>query len=233
MSYYGMMIALILLSYFLGNVNVSIIISKLKKSDVRKVGSGNPGTMNMLRSYGMRLGALTLILDAVKGVIPALLGWYMLGKGETFAFGDDKIGLFVCGLSVVVGHCFPVFYNFKGGKGVATSIGVSLVASPLVALVAFACAVIFFFTAKIGALASFIAICIPLIYEGVMAFMQGRIMVGLLSLAICLLVIVMHHANIGRIFRGEEKQVVMFGKNKSATKIQEEERNKKGQNKNR
>ena len=126
----------------------------------------------------------------------------------------------------------PIFYNFKGGKGVATSIGVSIVASPYVALVAFACAVVFFFTAKIGALASFIAICIPLIYEGVMSFLQERIMVGVLSLAICLLVIIMHHANIGRILRGEEKQVVMFGKNKSAAKIQAEERNKKTQNKN-
>ena len=80
--YYITMIALIVGAYLLGNVNVSIIISRFKNRDVRNMGSGNPGTMNMLRSFGIKLGVLTLILDAIKGAIPALLGWWLWVKGK-------------------------------------------------------------------------------------------------------------------------------------------------------
>ncbi len=229
MTYYFVMVALIIGSYFLGNVNFSIIISKFKNRDVRKVGSGNPGTMNMLRSFGIRLGALTLILDALKGAIPALLGWWLLGKdtpgiSEAFAFGGDKIGLYIGGLSAVIGHCFPVIYKFKGGKGVATTIGVVLVAQPIVTLISIFVAFLFLITIKVGALASFIAIGCPLAYVATISFIDGSIAEAVLAIVIGLLVIVMHHANIKRIFRGEEKPVVLFGKNKTATKMMEEEK---------
>lgn len=226
-EYYLAMVLLIIGSYFLGNINFSILISKSKKRDVRTVGSGNPGTMNMLRSFGFRLGALTLVLDAVKGAIPAVLGWWLLGEnpamsaGEMFVFGEDKIGLYIGGISAVIGHCFPVIYKFKGGKGVASTIGVAVVASPIVGLIGFALAVIFFFTVKIGSIASFIAIGIPLVYESVMAFIDGDIAIGLLSLGLYALVVAMHHANIKRIFKGEEKKVYMTGAKKSANHIEE------------
>lgn len=229
MAYYAVMTAVVLCSYFLGNVNFSIIISKLKHRDVRKVGSGNPGTMNMLRSFGVRLGALTLVLDAIKGVVPALVGWLLLGvdsplsDGETFTFGEDRIGLYIGGLSSVIGHCFPVFYKFKGGKGVATTIGVALVATPIVTLIAVFIAFLFLVFIKIGALASFIAIGCPLAYSATTAFMSGKVTEGVLALVVFALVIAMHYANIGRIFRGEEKPVVLFGKNKTAKKMMEEE----------
>ena len=218
--YYITMIALIVGAYLLGNVNVSIIISRFKNRDVRNVGSGNPGTMNMLRSFGIKLGVLTLILDALKGAIPALLGWWLLGKGEMFSFGADKIGLFIGGISVVLGHIFPVFYKFKGGKGVAASIGVCFVAAPIVALIAFAVGVLFILTVKIGSLTSFIMTGIPLIYCSVTAFSSGRIIEGALAALIYLIILIAHHSNFARIFKGEEKQVILFGRNKSANAVQ-------------
>lgn len=215
--YYITMVALIFGAYLFGNINVSIIISHFKNRDVRNEGSGNPGTMNMLRSFGIKLGILTLVLDAVKGAVPALLGWWLLGKGEMFSFGTDKIGLFVGGISVVLGHIFPVFYKFKGGKGVAASIGVCFVAAPIVALIAFLVGVVFILTVKIGSLTSFIMTGIPLIYCSVTAFSSGRIIEGVLAAAIYVIILLAHHSNFVRIFKGEEKQIILFGKNKSAS----------------
>lgn len=215
--YYITMVALIFGAYLFGNINVSIIISHFKNRDVRNEGSGNPGTMNMLRSFGIKLGILTLVLDAVKGAVPALLGWWLLGKGEMFSFGTDKIGLFIGGISVVMGHIFPVFYNFKGGKGVAASIGVCFVAAPIVALIAFLVGVVFILTVKIGSLTSFIMTGIPLIYCSVTAFSSVRIIEGVLAAAIYVIILLAHHSNFARIFKGEEKQIILFGKNKSAS----------------
>ena len=215
--YYIPMVALIFGAYLFGNINVSIIISHFKNRDVRNEGSGNPGTMHMLRSFGIKLGILTLVLDAVKGAVPALLGWWLLGKGEMFSFGTDKIGLFIGGISVVMGHIFPVFYKFKGGKGVAASIGVCFVAAPIVALIAFLVGVVFILTVKIGSLTSFIMTGIPLIYCSVTAFSSGRIIEGVLAAAIYVIILLAHHSNFARIFKGEEKQIILFGKNKSAS----------------
>lgn len=215
--YYITMVALIFGAYLFGNINVSIIISHFKNRDVRNEGSGNPGTMNMLRSFGIKLGILTLVLDAVKGAVPALLGWWLLGKGEMFSFGTDKIGLFIGGISVVMGHIFPVFYKFKGGKGVAASIGVCFVAAPIVALIAFLVGVVFILTVKIGSLTSFIMTGIPLIYCSVTAFSSGRIIEGVLAAAVYVIIMLAHHSNFVRIFKGEEKQIILFGKNKSAS----------------
>ena len=215
--YYITMVALIFGAYLFGNINVSIIISHFKNRDVRNEGSGNPGTMNMLRSFGIKLGILTLVLDAVKGAVPALLGWWLLGKGEMFSFGTDKIGLFIGGISVVMGHIFPVFYKFKGGKGVAASIGVFFVAAPIVALIAFLVGVVFILTVKIGSLTSFIMTGIPLIYCSVTAFSSGRIIEGVLAAAVYVIIMLAHHSNFVRIFKGEEKQIILFGKNKSAS----------------
>lgn len=211
--------ALIVGAYFFGNINFSVIISHFKNRDVRKEGSGNPGTMNMLRSFGIKLGLLTLFLDAVKGAVPAILGWWLLGNGETFMFGADKIGLFAGGLSAVIGHIFPVLFKFKGGKGVATSIGVCFVAAPVVSLIAFAIGVAFLLTVKIGALTSFIMTGIPLIFSGASALYGGRIAEGVLALVIYVIVLAAHHANFARIFKGKEKQVILFGKNKSAASV--------------
>lgn len=126
-------ILLILFSYFIGNISWSRIISKAKHVDITKQGSGNPGATNMLRTFGAKTGFLVLFLDALKGIIPALVGKFLF----RWTGLNEEIGLFVAGLSVVVGHMFPVVYKFKGGKSVSTTLGVFMVANPLWLIVAF------------------------------------------------------------------------------------------------
>lgn len=213
--YILVIIAVIVLSYFIGNINFSIVISRLIGKDIRNMGSGNPGTMNMLRNFGIPLGALTLILDVFKGIVPALLGWLLLGteSGEwKIDFGTDKMGIYVGGISVGIGHVFPVIYKFKGGKAVATSLGVALVANWWLTLIAFTVGVIFLFTVKYGFITSLIVTGVPIVFEGVVSLIQGHYLCGILALCLYALIILAHHANIRRFFTGKETKTVLIKK---------------------
>ncbi len=196
-------------SYFIGNVNFALVLSRLKHGDIRNSGSGNPGTMNVVRTYGKVVGVLCLILDAFKAAIPAFFFWWLCA-GEVYDV-SDKLGLYVSGLSVVVGHIFPVCLKFKGGKGIACIIGISLVAHPFVTLIAFAAGLIFLIIVKIGALASFIMIFVPNIYE---AYVLGGTQpaVSGLIFAMLTLAVLAHHANLVRLFSGTENLTVLFKK---------------------
>lgn len=109
-------IPVILFAYLIGNLSPATLLSKAKGVDIRKEGSGNPGTTNVLRTLGKKSAALTLLIDALKGVLAVLAG-KMMG-GETLAM--------ICAIAVLAGHIWPVFYKFKGGKGIATGLGVLL-----------------------------------------------------------------------------------------------------------
>ena len=215
-------IIVIVLSYLFGNVNFAILISKLKKRDIRKLGSGNPGTMNMLRNFGVGIGLLTLALDALKGVLPCIMGWLVCGN--TWSFGGDKIGLYVGGLSVIVGHIFPVFYKFKGGKGVASSVGVCLVISPIVTLISFVIGALFLVFIKIGSITSFIIISFPIAFNAFKVMNSGgSIAVAALLFATFCLTLFAHTQNIIKLFSGTERQVVLFknlGKKKNKKKAE-------------
>ena len=215
-------IAVIVGSYLFGNINTALIISKIKKGDVRKMGSGNPGTMNMFRNYGVVLGVVTLLCDALKGVGPCILGWWLLGEEYTFA--GSRFGLYLGGFSVIVGHVFPVFLKFKGGKGIASSIGVCLVAHPLATLVTFVVGVLFLLVTKMGSITSFLIISFPLAIEGYEAAALGgnmAIVNCLLIFALFALTLFAHRKNVVKLFRGKESKTVLFGKNKSAKKKKE------------
>ncbi|MDL2224727.1 glycerol-3-phosphate 1-O-acyltransferase PlsY [Eubacteriales bacterium OttesenSCG-928-M02] len=117
----------ILIAYLIGSIPTSVILTRLfLKDDIRQHGSGNPGTSNMTRTYGVRLGAITLILDALKGVAAVFVGLSMVGEA----------GRYYCGIAAVIGHDWPIFLKFKGGKGIATSFGVLLAIMPGWALLA-------------------------------------------------------------------------------------------------
>ena len=202
-------VLLIVLSYLLGNVNFAIVISKLKKRDIRKLGSGNPGTMNMIRNFGVGIGLLTLALDALKGALPCVMGWLVCG--EAWQLGADKIGLYVGGISAIVGHIFPVFFKFKGGKGVATSVGVCLVISPIATLISFAIGVLFLIFIKIGSITSFIIISFPIAFHAFTEMRGGAsVAVGILLFAMFCLTLFAHTKNIIKLFSGNERQVVIF-----------------------
>ena len=111
--------------YFVGCFNFARLISKLKHKDITKMGSGNPGTMNMSREFGMKIGVLTFVCDALKAGVP-LLTCHLLYGGYVFAGTNVLISDFIryfCVLCVITGHIYPVTFGFKGGKGIACTMG--------------------------------------------------------------------------------------------------------------
>jgi len=202
------LLILIIGSYLIGNIFFARIISRAKKYDISKSGSGNPGTMNMLRNLGFSIGLLTLVLDMLKGVIPALAGFFMFGgyQGGTNAY----IGLFVGGLSALVGNIFPVFYRFKGGKGAAVVYGMYCVAQPWLGLIVFVCGFFYLLVFDYASLLSFCMITTFTIYEayslGIMSG-SGNIIISFLLFAIFCLVWFAHRNNIFRLLIGKENRV--------------------------
>lgn len=197
-------------SYLIGNVNTAILISKLKGQDIRKCGSGNPGTMNMLRTFGKPIGALTLVLDVLKGVIPSLLGWLFMGDKQFLMLGTDRIGLLIGGICVEIGHIYPVFMKFKGGKGIATVFGVCMVCRPIAMLLSFAVGVALLVYVKIGSLTSFILLCAPLTIEGVMsANSPSALPSAVLVICMFALTLFAHRTNLVKLFSGCEGRVVL------------------------
>lgn len=110
--------------YFIGCFNFARVISRSKHRDITKIGSGNPGTMNMSREFGLKIGLLTFFCDAVKGGLPALIS-YFIYKDWVFStgFAVSDLTRYFCGVCVVLGHIFPVTMRFKGGKGIASTLG--------------------------------------------------------------------------------------------------------------
>lgn len=209
------MILLILGGYLLGNFSSAKFLSRLKKDDITKHGSGNPGTMNMARTYGFGWGILTLFMDALKGAIPSLVGFFLFGgvDGGTNAY----IGLFVGGFSAIVGHIFPVIYKFKGGKGVACIFGVFAVAEPIWTLIMFGVCFLYLLVFKYGALASFIFITILTMIEGYR--FQGNVVICMLLFGIFFLIWFMHRQNFFRLLIGKENKVNLFKRKKNKLNI--------------
>ncbi len=209
----GVLVAVV--SYFLGNVNNAIMLSKLKGKDIRKCGSGNPGTMNMIRTFGKPMGAITLVLDISKGIIPALLGWLFMGTGQFCRLGDDRIGLYVAGLATEIGHIYPALMKFKGGKGIATVFGVCMVAQPIAMTACFVFGTLFLIVTKIGSLTSFIMIMTPLALEGVRTSSEPLgIVCSMLVFLMFALTLFAHRNNLVKLFSGNERQVVLKKSNK-------------------
>ncbi len=197
-------------AYFIGNINSAVLLSRIKGKDIRKCGSGNPGTMNMIRTYGKLWGALTLVLDVTKGIIPSVLGWLFMGTGEFLWMGADRIGLYVGGLSAALGHIYPVVMKFKGGKGVATTLGICLTAQPLWTIGFFVFGLGFLFVTKIGSLTSFVMMCAPLTVEGVQAATSPVGVAGAILVAcIFALTFFAHRKNLVKTFSGNEGRVVL------------------------
>lgn len=121
--YWLLLIAVV--CYFIGCFNFAVIIAKSKKKDVHKIGSGNPGTMNVSREFGLKVGLLNFLLDACKGGVPALVCFFVF-KGYVFAGTQVAVSDFIryfCGVFVIIGHIYPVTMKFQGGKGIASTLG--------------------------------------------------------------------------------------------------------------
>lgn len=212
--YVGGVLLCMIIAYLLGSLNFGIILSKfLFHEDIRNSGSGNAGSTNMLRTYGKKAAALTLVLDMLKGAVAVVLGSLILGT-------DHPIdGAAIAGLFVVIGHMFPCFFGFKGGKGVATTGMVMLITRPLIFLIALAVFLIIVIGTKYVSLGSVIAVMLYpiLLYRLDVYKIDGSEAVGgngwnvLCAILIMLLVVFMHRGNIKRLMEGKESKI-SFGK---------------------
>lgn len=216
-------IIIVIVSYLIGNINIAVIISRIKDKDIRKMGSGNPGTMNMLRNFGFKLGAFTMFLDMLKCALPAV-GAYFFTLGDFSGYVENgagilgyyypdvsKLGMYIAGLSVILGHLYPVFYRFKGGKGVASSIGLFAAVNPLIMLIVFIIAVLYLLFFKLGAVASFICVGALAITETVLCIVYGDSwIIAVMALVIFALILYAHRANIKRLIKGNESRTYLF-----------------------
>ncbi len=206
--------------YFIGCFNFALLISRMKKSDITKMGSGNPGTMNMSREFGLKIGVITFICDAFKGGIPALVSYFVYRNfvfaGTTVAVSD--FSRYFCGLFVIIGHIFPVTMKFKGGKGIASTLGLFWLCiateNAWWLLIGFAllwCIVFFIAWTEWGSLGSILGVTgfsvIQMIFFLLRyAFSTSAYMVAtyLIIFAINVLTWWAHRKNLSRLFAGEE-----------------------------
>lgn len=195
---------LVAAAYLIGSINFAIIFSRLKGTDITKKGSGNPGTMNVLRSVGKLWGVLTFICDCAKGVIFAVIGLYWVGSLDW---------LFILGVVTIIGHVLPIYSKFKGGKGVATSIGVFIVAYPIVGAIVLAVLIFMLLFIKYGFIGSITCITAITIYSCIVS--RDNITAIVCSLLIWAIVVIRHYSNIKRLVRGEENTLKLVGKNQS------------------
>lgn len=190
------LILVAIIAYLLGNISGSLIISKtIFSEDVRSKGSGNAGTTNMLRSYGLLPGIITLLIDALKGYIAVFIAYKI----------EPNYGPYLAGLMVVIGHIWPVFLKFKGGKGMATSGGVYAFLAPMLLVYAM---IIFFisnFIGKIMSLTSLILAVFALVYV-VIFYSSNYLMIGL-TFTLLILVFYSHRSNIKRLKEGKENKI--------------------------
>jgi glycerol-3-phosphate acyltransferase PlsY len=140
-------------AYVVGSIDFAVIVARMHGVDIHQVGSGNPGASNVLRSIGRLPAAMVLIGDTLKGVIGAAMG--MIAAGSV----DFQVEwAFLAGFAAVVGHCYPVFHRFRGGKGVATGLGVLLFTVPIVGVVVVAGWAVLVKLTKTASISSLIAV---------------------------------------------------------------------------
>ena len=196
------------IAYLLGSIPFGYILVRIfRKEDIRATGSGNIGATNVARSGGKGLGILTLLLDLLKGYAAVLLAAHF--APGTPGFPSDLA--VAAGIAAILGHVFPVWLSFKGGKGVATAFGVFIAIAPLAALCALGVFVVVFAITRYVSLASILAavmmppFCLLWMPDRSPLFVGGIIFISLL-------VIAKHHANIARLMQGKESR---FGSKKS------------------
>ena len=201
-------IVIAILAYLVGSINFSIIISKkMAGFDVREKGSGNAGTTNMLRSVGKRAAALTLLCDILKGVVA--IGIAII-SGKIIKGVDKALLVQIAAIAVVLGHTFPIFFQFKGGKGVATSLGVLLLVNWKIGLICLVFALALIFLTRMVSLGSVGA---AILYPVLVLFIHTNYTVpegsGYLIFSIILAAIVAfnHRANIKRLMNGTENRI--------------------------
>ena len=204
----------VVISYFCGNISFARIISKSQHDDITKLGSGNPGSTNILRNYGFKFGILNLALDMLKSFIPSLATFYI--------FGHSYVMLYIAGISSMIGHIYPVIFGFKGGKGIATMLGMFLASNPIATLIVIAIGAVIWAIFEYGSVVSFLCITSMTVIEGIRAIMNlnvtDRKIVCLILFAIFLFTWYAHRKNIERLLLGKESKASLIKKTKKKLK---------------
>lgn len=202
----------VVLAYLFGSIPVGYLLVRIfRRQDIRTVGSGNIGATNVLRSGGKGLGAATFILDAFKGAAAVLLGAYVVAPLLPTLPQRDVEAL--AALFAVIGHMFPVWLRFKGGKGVATGFGVFLVAAPWAALAAITFFAIVLKLSRYVSLASILGAASFPVFAWFLVKGPRPVFFIAVQILVALLIIVKHHPNIRRLLSGTEHR---FGAPKTA-----------------
>lgn len=203
---------LVILAYLIGSIPTAVWISKsVFNIDIRDYGSGNAGATNTFRVLGSKWGSIVMLVDVTKGVIATslyiLIPYYLSNELARTNF------MIVLGLVSVIGHIFPIWANFKGGKGVATLLGMALAIQPMVALL---CLVVFLFTLVITRFVSLSSMLAGVSFMVLILFIfnEKETMYRLFAIIVALMVIVTHQKNITRLIKGTENKVPLF-KNKN------------------
>ena len=200
-----------LIAYLLGSISFSVIISKkMAGFDVREKGSGNAGTTNMLRSVGKKAAAITLICDILKGVISIVIAIIVGNIAKNL---DRELLLQIAGIAVVLGHTFPIFFGFKGGKGVATSLGILLLINWQIGLICLVFALLVMALTRMVSLGSIMAaVLFPVLTIFITTGDNSHYLVNegnyiIFGIAMAVFVIFNHRSNLKRIYKGEENKL--------------------------
>lgn len=187
-------ISILFLSYLIGSISFALVVGKLfYKTDIRGYGSGNLGATNVYRVLGKKAGLIVAIADLLKGTFACLLP-------QIF---NSTVSPIICGLLAILGHVFPVFAGFKGGKAVATATGVLLFLTPLGTFTAFVVFIITLILSKYVSLSSMLAGIAIFVYS---LIFEDKVII-VLTLFISVLVIILHRQNIKRIIKGTENKI--------------------------
>ncbi len=220
-----------LVAYLLGSLNIAIIVTKIfTGKDIRTMGSGNGGFTNVMRSVGVAAGIITFVGDFLKCVISVLIGGFVLKTLNTDYFSQQelwKYGEYLAGMCCFLGHIYPVYFKFKGGKGVVTVAALAAVINFPVFLITLAAFAIVFVCTKIVSISSIISAFILFASTFLVLYfynyrtlgnvkLEYVIAVSAATFVICAAVVVKHRANIQRLLKGEEKKLVLKKKEKTA-----------------
>ena len=206
-----LLLTIILLGYLIGSIPTAVWVGKAFHGiDIREHGSKNAGATNTFRVLGKRSGWFVLIVDVSKGILAACLPHFFSYLLE--GYKDEFLILQLCGsFSAVFGHVFPVFANFRGGKGVATSLGIVIGINPYAALVCLTIFLVIFLSSRYVSLGAIIsALCFPFV-SYFMIQEDARIMI-VFTVVLGVMVILAHRKNIDRLWKGEENKMNLFAK---------------------
>ena len=211
------LVLIIAVSYLVGSINGAVVLSKVfGGGDVRNEGSGNAGMTNMIRSRGLVPGLITFLIDTLKGTLVCLIAkLWVLPYVYSLATVDalrPQYAVYYCAIACIMGHIFPVFFGFKGGKGVSTTLGVGFVCCWQTALLGLTFFLIAFLITRIISVGSLTAaVSLPFLNWAFAPEIEGEpyavLIQALLVAVFSLNIIISHRANIGRLVRGEEKKL--------------------------